>query len=422
MDKLTLNKTPLPGSKPKSITLEHNKLNILFICNKSPWPAREGGPIAMNNLIEGLIDAGNSVKVLALNTNKYHTNIDDIPEDYRKKTNIELAYIDLSVKPLPAFLNLFTTKSYHVERFKSKAFEKRLIEILQSDTFDIVQIELLYMSPYLDTIRKYSKAKVVLRTHNIEHLIWERLARSEKNPVKKIYLRHLAETLRLYEHHVLNFYDGIVPITSKDGDFFKKITETPVCPVSFGINPDKIKKETPQKPENALAHIGAMNWLPNIEGIKWFLEKVWPSLQIAQPTLKLYLAGREMPDWLINLKTKNIEVVGEVNDAAEFILSKSISIAPLLSGSGIRIKIVESMALGRAVVATSVGAEGINCTHGENIMIADTPDEFVKAIEHLYKNPDVCKETGKKAQELIQKEHNTEKIIQRLVAFYREIL
>jgi len=143
------------------------KLNILVICNKSPWPAREGGPIAMNNIIEGLIDAGHEVKVLALNTNKYHVEVDDIPAAYRNKTKIELAYIDLSIKMLPAFLNLFSTKSYHVERFKSKAFEKKLIKILQATAYDIVQIELLYMSPYLDTIRKYSNAKIVLRAPNI---------------------------------------------------------------------------------------------------------------------------------------------------------------------------------------------------------------------------------------------------------------
>lgn len=397
-------------------------MNILVICNKSPWPALEGGPIAMNNLIEGLIDAGNKVKVFALNTNKYHTNLEDIPADYREKTGIELAYIDLSIKIIPAFFNLFTTKSYHVERFKSKAFEQKLIAILKSGHFDIVQIELLYMSPYLETIRKYSSAKIVLRAHNIEHLIWERLTNSEKNPVKKLYLKHLSETLKLYEHQILGFYDGIVPITKKDAEYFRQLTNTPVFPVSFGIAIEKITSKLPAKPENALSHIGAMNWLPNIEGIKWFLDEVWPKAVKNQPNLKLYLAGREMPGRLKKLHLKNVEVVGEVPNAAEFILSKSISIAPLLSGSGIRIKILESMALGKAVVATSVGAEGINCTNGKNIMIADTAEKFAVAIDFLYKNPDVCLEIGRNAQVLIQEEHNTAKIIQQLIAFYREIL
>jgi len=376
----------------------------------------------MNNLIEGLTDAGNKVKVLALNTNKYHTNPEDIPQEYRDKTDIELAYIDLSVKPIPAFLNLFTTKSYHVERFKSKSFEKKLIRVLQAGNFDIIQIELIFMSPYLDTIRKHSTAKIILRAHNIEHLIWERLTAAEKNPVKKLYLRHLSETLKLYERQIPDFFDGIVPITKKDSEFFKRVTNKPVCPVSFGVDPEKFKKNISSEPENAIGHIGAMNWMPNVEGVKWFLDQVWPKLHIDQPSLKLYLAGREMPDWLTNLNTKNVEVVGEVPDAREFILSKSISIAPLLSGSGIRIKIIESMALGRAVVATSIGAEGINYTDGENILIADTPEEFVTAVNHLYKNPDKCHEVGKKAKELISEEHNTKKIIQQLVSFYREIL
>lgn len=393
-----------------------------MICNKSPWPAREGGPIAMNNLIEGLADAGHTVKVLALNTNKYNIRLEDIPEPYRNKTNIELAYIDLSVKPIPAFVNLFTSKSYHVERFKSKSFDTKLIEILQVNTFDIVQIELLYMSPYLDTIRKYSSAKVVLRAHNIEHLIWERLTQSEKNPIKKFYLKHLSSTLKKYEYEVLNRYDGIIPITKKDAIFFEHSTDVPVYPVSFGINEDKIPQEISSESENALFHIGAMNWMPNEEGIRWFLDEVWPEVATAQPELKLYLAGREMPEWLNSLNLRNVEVVGEVPDAADFIKLKSISIAPLLSGSGIRIKIIESMALGKSVISTTIGAEGINYTSGENIMIADSKEEFLFAINKLYKNPELSINIGKSAQSLIRREHNTQKIILRLVAFYREIL
>ena len=376
----------------------------------------------MNNLIEGLIDAGHKVKVLALNTNKYHVDIEKVPEDYRKKTQIELAYIDLSVKPLPAFLNLFTTKSYHVERFISQSFENKLVQILDNSVFDIVQIELLYMSPYIPTIRKHSNAKIILRAHNIEHLIWERLTESESNPIKKFYLNHLASTLKKYEHVVLSEYDGIVPITKKDAEFFKAVSDTPVCAVSFGINLSSFSKENTTIRENAPFHIGAMNWLPNEEGIKWFLEKVWPIVRKEEPGMPLYLAGREMPEWLKTDERQNIHVVGEVPDAYDFISSKSISIAPLLSGSGIRIKIIESMAMARAVVSSSIGAEGINCTTGENIMIANSPEYFAQSVIELYRNPDRARQIGINAKELISEEHDTTKIIHRLVSFYHEIL
>ena len=401
---------------------QNSQLKVLVICNKSPWPPREGGPMAMNNLIEGLIDAGHKVKVLAFNTNKYTTNPEDIPLAYREKTGIELVYIDLSIKIIPALFNLFSTKSYHVERFISKDFEKQLVEVLQANEFDIVQIELLYMSPYLDTIRKHSKAKIVLRAHNIEHLIWERLEESEKNPLKKQYLKHLVKTLKRYEFNILDQYDGIVPITKKDAAFFAKNSEVPVMPVSFGIETEGSSPEDKQPVENALYHIGAMNWLPNEEGIKWFLTEVWPTVHGELPDLKLYLAGREMPVWLSRLDLKNVIVVGEVPDARDFIRSKAISIAPLLSGSGIRIKIIESMAMGKPVIATSIGAEGIEYTNGKNIMIANTPDDFSKAVKKLYENPVLRRQIGQNAEILIDNEHNTAKIIQRLVSFYRKIL
>lgn len=399
----------------------NQKLNILILSNKSPWPAHEGGPIAMNNIIEGLIDAGHRVKVLALNTNKYIVQPGDIPDDYRLKTGIELVYVDLSIKVLDAFINLFTTKSYHVERFKSKAIEKKLISALKNNEFDIVQIELLFMSPYIEIIRQHSKAKIVLRAHNIEHLIWERLEKSETNPLKKLYLKHLARTLKHYELNILQSYDGIVPITKKDAIFFEEHTTVPVHPISFGIDSTKIKIAANNNPEHALFHIGAMNWLPNEEGIKWFLDKVWPEIHHSMPGLKLYLAGRNMPEWLLNIKLKNVFVLGEVDDAKEFIESKTISIAPLLSGSGIRIKIIESMALSKAVVATSIGAEGINYTNGHDILIADTPEEFVNAIKLLYAKPDKSKEIGTNARLLVSQHHDSKKIIDQLVQFYNRI-
>jgi len=376
----------------------------------------------MNNLIEGLIDAGQNVKVLSANTNKYSVKPEKIPADYLKKTGIELVYIDLTVKPIPAFINLFTKKSYHVERFITDDFNSKLIEILNSTSFDIVQIETLYMSPYIKTIRQNSKAKIVLRAHNIEHLIWERITESTKNPIKKAYLGHLSKTLKNYETKVLNNYDGIVPISGKDAEFFKVISNRPVLPISFGIKPKNIKTNQNGTVENALFHIGSMNWIPNEEGVKWFINEAWPLISENLPSLKVYLAGRQMPQWLNKLETPNVEVLGEVPDAQEFIQSKAISIAPLFSGSGIRIKIIESMAMGKAVISTKIGAEGIHYTDGKNILIANTAEEFLKAITQLYKNPAKSKEIGENASKLIFEKHNNEKITQTLISFYREIL
>jgi glycosyltransferase involved in cell wall biosynthesis len=400
----------------------NKKLNVLFICNKSPWPPREGGPIAMNNIIEGVVDKGHSVKVLAINTNKYNFDPKDIPEEYKKRTNIELVYIDLSIKPIPAFLNLFSGKSYHVQRFISETFRNNLTDVLNETNFDIVQIETLFMSPYIDTIREHSSAAIVLRAHNIEHLIWKRVASITKNPIKKEYLNHLAKTLEKYEKQILSSYDGIVPISTKDSEFFENESNVPVKTISFGVDLSKIQSDNQPESEHALFHIGAMNWIPNQEGIKWFLDNVWPSVNKEFGDLKLYLAGREMPRWLADMNQKNVVVVGEVPDAHSFIKSKTISIAPLFSGSGIRIKIIESMALGKAVISTTIGAEGINYTNKENIMIADDAESYLSAIRYLHKDRTKSNNIGLKARQLIFTDHNNPQLIDNLISFYVKLI
>ena len=116
-------------------------MKVLLLCNKSPWPPKEGGPIAMYAMLEGLFIAGISVKVLALNTNKYAVDLKDIPESFIDQTRISFVNIDLSVKPLDAFLNLFTHQSYHIKRFISNDFANALTKILKVETFDIIQFE-----------------------------------------------------------------------------------------------------------------------------------------------------------------------------------------------------------------------------------------------------------------------------------------
>ena len=242
-------------------------MKILILCNKSPYPAHEGGPMAMNSIVQGLINSGQQVKIMAVNSKKYHVTDDDIPEDYRKKTGIELINVDLRIKPFQAFKNLFTNKSYHVERFISKEFTSRLIEVLKQDQYDVVQLETLYMTPYIETIRAHSKAIIVLRAHNVEHLIWERIAKGTRFFLKRAYINHLTKTLRNYELSVIDKVDGIAAITRKDAAFFRKYCATTTIDIPYGIYPEEFvpNYEVAERPK--FYHIGSMNWMPNEEGM-----------------------------------------------------------------------------------------------------------------------------------------------------------
>lgn len=396
-------------------------MKILLLCNKPPYPASEGGPMAMNSIITGLLDAGHHVKILAVNSEKFNVKESDIPEDYKKKTGIELIDVDLSVKPMNAFLNLFTKKSYHVERFISDNFKARLIEVLDKEQFDIVQLEMLYMAPYVDVIRAHSKAMIVLRAHNVEHKIWERIAKETQSPLKRWYINHLAKTLKEYELNALETVDGIAAITRKDAAFFRKYSSKPVIDIPFGVYPEEFtpKYEIEGKPK--FYHIGSMNWMPNEEGIRWFINEVLPKTVEKVYDFVYHLAGRNMPEWLTTMKDPHIDVVGEVPDAKAFVSNNDVAIVPLLSGSGIRIKIIESMAMGKTVITTRVGAEGILYDEDVNIIIAENKAKMVEAIRSINENPQIAVTIGQAARRLVEETYDNRKIIARLLMFYEQI-
>lgn len=397
-------------------------MNILIICNKSPYPPQEGGPMAMNSMVSGLIEAGHDVKILAVNSEKYHISIDKIPADYKEKTRIELVDVDLRVKPWQAFKNLFSDKSYHVERFISEDFKAKLISILKKEKFDIVQLEMIYMAPYIETIRNHSKAVVVLRTHNIEHLIWDRIAKKTWFFLKRWYINHLVRTLRKYELDVINKVDGIASITYRDAAFFRGITNVPVVDVPFGIDVEAFKPSFEIHEKPTFFHIGSMNWMPNEEAMKWLVNDIWDKVVKRNPEAEIHLAGRNMPKWLQNMKRKNLIVEGEVPDAKEFVASHDVAVVPLLSGSGMRIKIIEAMAMGKAVITTMVGAEGIQYSEYENIIIADTDEKIVEAMVRIIAEPAEAERIGRNARSLVENLYDNKKIINRLLLFYNELI
>ena len=375
----------------------------------------------MNSIITGLLEAGHQVKVLAINSEKYNVKESDIPEEYKQKTGIELIDVDLTVKPLNAFLNLFTRKSYHAERFISEEFKKRLAAVLDKEQFDVVQLEVLFMAPYVETIRRHSKAMIVLRAHNVEHKIWERIAKDTKSPLKRWYINHLAKTLKEFELNALETVDGVAAITRKDAAFFRKYCSKPVIDIPFGVYPEQFdpKYEIEGKPK--FYHIGSMNWMPNEEGIRWFVDEVLPKTVEKVPDFVYHLAGRSMPEWLTSMKNPHVDVVGEVPDAKEFVTNHDVAIVPLLSGSGIRIKIIESMALGKTVITTRVGAEGILYDEEVNIIIAENKAKMVEAIRSLNENPETAVRIGQAARKLVEETYDNRKIIARLLMFYEQI-
>ena len=169
--------------------------------------------------------------------------------------------------------------------------------------------------------------------------------------------------------------------------------------------------------------IGALDWLPNQKGLIWFLEQVWPKLKNDWPEVHFHVAGRNAPVWLAErLQSQNINFCGEIDDAGDFLSKFQVQIVPLFSGSGIRIKILEGMAMGKAIVATSKAVEGIGITPGKELMIADDADAFMLAIKDLLTHKNKRNSIGAEARAFISKEFDNLALANKVGSFYRSLI
>ena len=204
----------------------------------------DGGCIAMNTIATGLLDCGIDLKILTVATEKHPFVEEKIDPEFKSKTKMEGVFLDTRVNVIDAFSALVTSDSYNVNRFFSPDFDKKLIQLLNETEYDVILLESLFMTPYLGTIKKYSDARTVLRSHNLEHMIWERLANSTGNRAKRLYLKHLASKLKQYEERTINEVDGIAAISFEDTNRYQQLDcKVPLVTIPFGIDLDKYPME-----------------------------------------------------------------------------------------------------------------------------------------------------------------------------------
>lgn len=393
-------------------------MNILQICSKPPYPKKDGYSIAVNHISDALINKGNQLKVISISTPKHC--VEEMPKNYKEEKKYEDIFIDTSINLYDAFINLFSNKSYNIDRFFTKYFAKRLKTILNNDNYDIVILEGLFVTPYVNIIRKESNAKIILRAHNIESDIWDGLSKNKSNYFKKWYLNLLKNRLLDYELETLKKMDGIMCISDNDAKWMKKRSIIETTNVPFTINTDK--NIVLSNHLNTIFHIGSMDWRANQVGVSWFINEVLPIVINKKSDTTLHLAGRNMPDTFINKKTENIIIHSEVDNAKEFMNKFNLMIVPLHNGSGIRIKILEAMALGKTIISTTVGASGIIYEDNVNILIADNKEDFAERIIWCLNNPHMSNQIGRKAKANILDNYSNSMISDKIDNYLNKIL
>lgn len=389
-------------------------MRILHFSNKPAFPSIDGGCVAIREMLYTLSELRPAKLVhFTLSTYKHPFHIKNYPANLPKSLSIHSAEIDTSLSILGAAKHLISNKSYNVERFYNSAVASKLESVLKEHQFDCVVIESIFLLPYLTLFKSFDLI-VLVRTHNVEFEIWESLSLKEKSVIKRKYLQKLTKQLRKYELQELKKVDGIIAISDTDKKHFKSHgIEVPITVIPTAIQTSKDKTDYSK---NDFYYLGAMDWKPNIEGFTWLFNHL--STQKELPA-KLHLAGKNLDKNAF--VAPQIENHGEIICANTFIQNHGICLVPILSGSGIKIKLLENMALGKPIITTVEGTRGIRVRNGEEVLIANSQQQFYDAMILLYKDKELRQKLGENAKKFIFDNYNLANLSKQLGEFIAKI-
>ncbi|MCI9571868.1 MAG: glycosyltransferase [Lachnospiraceae bacterium] len=365
-------------------------MKILFLTNLLPYPLDNGGKIKTYTTLQGLSRADYSVDLVCFTEDKM--GINDVPIELSRMCNrVEQIFLRLTTAENKKYMmqtamrSLFSKCSFGLYKYKSQEMVLKLKKLSESTRYDCIYYDHLQMciyKPYLDAL--FPGCKTVLDEHNCETLIILRNAQNSSNIVKRLFLYLEAYKLRYFEARCLNTVDASIVLSQEDYRMLRGLCKNdfPHKVIPIGVQDRGIKQNMPIEKCLNILFIGTLTWEPNNKGMQWFLREVVPLLDASGFQYSLYIVGknpsRELKE-LIGVHD-NIFLTGYVDSIDEYYDKCHCMVVPLFIGSGQRVKIIEAFSKGMPVVSTSIGAEGLRYSHGDNILIADNADEFVHNI------------------------------------------
>jgi polysaccharide biosynthesis protein PslH len=353
-------------------------MNALYLTNKPIYPTIDGGCVAMASFLQNLIALNHRVTHLTLSTYKHPFLLQNYPETIQQHVTIVSKEIDTKIKLIPSITHLFSSKSYNVTRFFDNSVLKNLVHLISAHSIEIIVMESAFLLCYTDEIRKHFTGKIILRAPNVEYKIWENYTVFESNPMKKWYLNQLARKLKKFELQATKQIDGVLTISPADAEVFKQEgVHTPIENIPFTIDLPV------QKASFKFDHyffIGAYNWKPNYDAALYLMRELFPKILQHNPNAILHIAGSYTPSSFYKYQRNAIKIYGKVEHVKDFMLNHGTLLAPIQSGSGVRIKILEALALGVPVIGTTIALQGIAST---SCIQANSIENFIEAIERL---------------------------------------
>ncbi|ROL57273.1 glycosyltransferase [Bacteroidetes/Chlorobi group bacterium Naka2016] len=395
-------------------------MKILQIAPQFPYPLDSGGKNGIYNITRQLSRFGAEVFLVSYSRNP--VSIEHI-NHFKTFCNPFILH-ENTANDLNKVIKYFIKKE---SIFTEKYFTPKSIEffdkLLKKIDFDIIHLDHTAMFSIGKWVSQKSKKPVGLRLHNIEWLIWKRFLDTQARlSPKRIFLKQQTYLLREKERQAIEF--AKVSFTCTENDRQRALELVPnanVFVASPGVDLDLWKiDETINRNPYEIVFATTFEWRHNVDGLFWYLENVHPIIIKQEPKIILTILGKNPPSFL--KKYPNVNVVGYVPSVQPYYNRANLFIVPLFVGSGVRMRILEAMAMGLPIVSTSIGAEGITATDAQGLLIADSVEEFARNVLHFVKKPDLARQIGLNARNYIEQNYSVQTTIKVIFDAYNDIL
>src|SRR5262245_54057848 len=282
-------------------------------------------------------------------------------------------------------LRLPSRAPFGITKFLSREARRLLARWLNEDRFDVAVCDFLCASL---NFPKKSATPVALFQHNVESVLWKRQAECQANPIKRIVFKLEAAKMLRYERAAVGRFDHVIAVSEGDRDRMGAMTDPSRISVApTGVDLAQFRTAAGERATEPLVmFVGSMDWEANIDGVTYFCREIWPQVKRATPEARLRIVGRNPDRRVKRLASDDIEVTGRVPSVIEHLRQAAVFVAPLRIGGGTRLKIYEAMAMRKAIVSTTIGAEGLDVNHGRDILLADDPRVFADHVIDLLRD------------------------------------
>lgn len=292
--------------------------------------------------------------------------------------------------------------------------------LLKQESWSLIQCE---WTPYARFLSRRNSVPALVSTHNVESEIWARRARQEPNPIAKLFFRTQEWKMRWFERRVLRHVSAATAVTKSDVKTLRSWGVKSVTLVPNGVEPEAYSNSPEAGSEDEILFLASLDWYPNIDALDYFVRDMFPLLRSCWPNVKLMIVGRRPNESLKKRLSEvpSVNFVGEVKSVRAYLDRAAVVIVPLRIGGGSRLKILEALAAGKAVVSTSIGAEGLELVSGEHLIVADAPSDFVVSIKELLASRDARLHLGRRGRMLVSEKYGWDSIADRLEAAWHGV-